>query len=547
MPIESVMMDYFFLQAIVQQLQPQLQGAILNKVFQPLPQVLILRLWNGGKQQRLLINTAGATSGLYITDQPYRNPVRPPRFSQLLRARLHRLISIDMDEFDRIIRLEFSAKNEETYTLIAELFGREGNLYLLDSQQSVIDMLHRPLPQAKRMLAVGQPYTAPTLCGTIPLITAATEVENNIELSLSAWLQENVIPMSRAVALTLDERSQHSSAKTVIDSFVSCWQDKTLQPCWRDKVLTMTTGTAPLKANLSMFAQQGYADTDTDKLVPTIDNNAELHKVVQKGLKRLRQRMKKIEQQIDQCLSADENRIKGDLLLANLHLLRRGMKCVQVQNYFQDPPQEIEILLDSAKTPNENANSYFKRYSKAKRGLDHCARRQQQTSEELEWLEQIDHQLSDALNPADCDLIRQELIDSGWYKPLTALQRDTRHVPAASLAKRDKSPNGWEIIWGSNNKTNDYLTKNLLKARDLWFHAHKIPGCHLILKCAGASVEDIDLLYAAKIAAEHSRAAQDSNVEVMVTEGKHVQRIKGAPLGLVKVEQYRVVQVRMHP
>lgn len=474
-------MDYFFLQSLVVQLQTQLQGAMINKVYQPERELVILKLWNGRVEQRLLIGVGGIGPRMHLTTDEYRNPMRPPRFCQLLRARLNRVVTLELDPHDRIVRLDFVGFKDERYTLIVELFGREGNMILVDQQQQVVDSLFRSKEDCERPLVVGQKYLPPKQ----PLQHHARD--------------SDLIPPQGEV---------------------TSWPD--LSQCVQDHY-----------KQLALNLQRKHG----------VDAHAELRKAVSKALKRLSKRLKHIDQQIEQCLNCDLEKQDGDLLLANLHVMKRGMEEVEVLDYYQDPPVMKLIALQPAKSPQENAQLYFKRYRKGKRGLDHCQRRFDQTQLEIESLEQIAQQLDDQVTSADSDMIREELIESGWYKPTTALQRDTRRQKAAALVNRTTSPNGWEVIWGRNNKTNDYVSKTLLKARDLWFHAHKIPGCHLIIKCDGAEVALEDQIFAASLCAGHSRAANDSRVEVMVTEGKNVKRIKGAPLGLVSVETYRVLQV----
>ncbi|OQY20606.1 MAG: hypothetical protein B6I36_00275 [Desulfobacteraceae bacterium 4572_35.1] len=534
------MMDYFFLQAMVCQLRTELQGALLNKVFQPQRNILILRFWNGRIQQRLLLGIDDAGPRMYITDESYRNPLRPPRFCQLLRSRLHRLLHFDIDAADRVVKLSFVGKNGEQYTLVAEMFKRGGNIILLDSEQQVVDSLHRSTPNDSRQIIVGQLYAPVPIPGEITLPDAADNIPDHGDSA--EWLTSKVVPMSRVVAMNLKEQHDGLSLSDRVRKFVTSWQNGHLHPCKRGSILTMCVDQILMGEDLSQVARQHYAELAD---VTRSDGNIELHKAVKSGLKKLHKRLEKIDQQIEKCLLADDERQKGDLLLANLHQMRRGMDKITVMDYYSDPPVPLVIVLDPAKTPNDNAQACFKRYRKGSRGLEHCERRQQQTNYEIEWLEQIGQQLKDADSGADCDIIRQELIDGHWYRPKTAIQRDTRAINPSTLINHGKTPGGWEILWGGNNKTNDFITKNQLKDNDLWFHIHNMPGCHLILKSGGADVENVDIIYAAKIAAQHSKAKHERKAEVMVTDGKWVQRIKGAPLGLVKVKKYRVVTVML--
>ncbi|PLX95083.1 MAG: hypothetical protein C0620_04850, partial [Desulfuromonas sp.] len=112
-------MDYFYLDALIRQIRPGLQGALVNKIYQPQADTLVFKLWNGRQEVRLLMRLGAAHSSMYLTEQSYRNPLRPPRFCQLLRARLHRLDAIQLDKADRIVSLRFSGKDDQPYTLLA--------------------------------------------------------------------------------------------------------------------------------------------------------------------------------------------------------------------------------------------------------------------------------------------------------------------------------------------------------------------------------------------------------------------------------------------
>jgi predicted ribosome quality control (RQC) complex YloA/Tae2 family protein len=108
------------------------------------------------------------------------------------------------------------------------------------------------------------------------------------------------------------------------------------------------------------------------------------------------------------------------------------------------------------------------------------------------------------------------------------------------------TPGGYTLFWGRNNRSNDHVSRTLTRPDDLWFHAANMPGCHLVLrrKGEGGDVPEADVLFAAAIAAAHSRGKDAGKVEVMVAEGKWVRKPKGARPGLVTVEHYRTVVVR---
>jgi len=67
-------MDYLFLQTLVAQLQSQLQGSLINKVYQPDRDLLILKLWNGRIEQRLLIGVGGVGPRIHLTTESHATP-----------------------------------------------------------------------------------------------------------------------------------------------------------------------------------------------------------------------------------------------------------------------------------------------------------------------------------------------------------------------------------------------------------------------------------------------------------------------------------------
>jgi predicted ribosome quality control (RQC) complex YloA/Tae2 family protein len=102
-----------------------------------------------------------------------------------------------------------------------------------------------------------------------------------------------------------------------------------------------------------------------------------------------------------------------------------------------------------------------------------------------------------------------------------------------------------KVFWGRNSRTNDYVSRHLTAAGDLWFHAQAMPGCHLVLKCAAAAgqIPEEEVLFAASLAAGYSKGRSAGKVEVIVARGRDVQKPKGARPGLVTVDAYRTVMV----
>jgi predicted ribosome quality control (RQC) complex YloA/Tae2 family protein len=279
------------------------------------------------------------------------------------------------------------------------------------------------------------------------------------------------------------------------------------------------------------------------------DNRTDLLSLIKKSVtkkrKKLKRRLESIAIEEQRQFDTDSLKQSGELLLAKLHTVKRGMESVEIFNYYLQPPAMTTVLLEPRLSPADNAARYFKQYKKAKRGQEHSKRRLQETQDELNWLDSIDYSLQEAVSAAEIEEIAAECRQNGLLQAMHD-RYDKKSVNLKSAPLETISPSGFKVLCGRNNKQNDNLTTKVLKAADLWFHAYQCPGAHVVLKGAGSydSAPEGDLLFAAALAAGHSRSRDDSKVEVMIAEPKHVIKPKGAKPGLVLVRQYKTVIVR---
>ena len=143
--------------SIVQELAPALMEGWIQKVTQPLPDVVLFEIRVPGHTRRLLCSVHDETARLHLVRQNLPNPPTPPSFCQLLRARVQgaRLDGIRQVADDRIVRVDLTSR-EGPVSLIAELFGRNADLLFLDGDERVLATLRHNKERN------GQPYHAPS-------------------------------------------------------------------------------------------------------------------------------------------------------------------------------------------------------------------------------------------------------------------------------------------------------------------------------------------------------------------------------------------------
>ncbi|MEZ4649680.1 MAG: NFACT RNA binding domain-containing protein [Candidatus Eisenbacteria bacterium] len=109
---------------------------------------------------------------------------------------------------------------------------------------------------------------------------------------------------------------------------------------------------------------------------------------------------------------------------------------------------------------------------------------------------------------------------------------------------------GWTVIVGRTNVENDYVTMKVAKQDDYWFHAHGVPGSHVVLKRDGRkdnpsrkTIEE-----AAAIAAFYSKARNSGRAPVIYTLKKYVTKPRKAKAGLVMCTRETSIMVKpMNP
>ena len=463
-------MDLEQLTAVVAELGPELTGARVAKIHQPSADLLVLRLWTGAANRKLLIAATAQDCRIHFTEQSFPNPFAPPRFCQLLRARIGRINGIRQLNADRIVELSCQGPKGEC-RLIVELTGRSSNLVLVDATGKIIDVLKRH-PQIRN--APGKPYLFPEKKTPTQLKPSVTETE---------------------------------------------------------------------LAAVSGSVEKLYSAED-DSAEPS-DLRQRLLKVIAKEQKKLTGRLKKIAEEQSRQQGFEQYRRHGDLILANLRQIKKGQTAIVVSDYYQDPPEDITLILDTKLSPQDNAERCYHKYKKARRGLEHSARRIVETEDELAWLEDLEYQLQSAEQPADIVLIAEQLKGARLLKDKTSRLPRTSHAKTP-LFKELTSPGGFKVLWGTNSRQNDYLSTRVLQKGDLWFHAHNYPGAHVVLKTVQgrAPFETADIEFAAALAAANSKAKHDSKVEVILAEAGSVKKTAGARPGMVTVQQYKTLMVK---
>lgn len=549
-------MDAFLVKRVVTELAQTLRGAIVSKIHQPGEREIVLTLWAGRDERRLLISAHPELCRIHLSTRRVPNPPSPPRFCQYLRRHLEgmRLEAASVAPFDRRVRLDFVSHRPDALhvrtTLFAELYGRHANLIYADGEGMILEPLRTVSSEETRIreVAAGIPYRPlpkPERIFLPDVMEADAE-----RLHSMAWeglprvLQREISGIGQELAHEAAGRGQEGPAAlyAAIRELVRRYEADDFSP----GIGTLASGKTRLlpfpcpAAGFVGFTPFPTANEAADRHFGEVAARQELAVLRQQVRSRLSALLRKERHKLEN-VGGDEERLAeglkggayGETLKANLPALRRGMA-------------EFEgIPLDPAKSPVENMNRYFRLHKKARGAVEIVRNRKRDVAEAVYYLESLEPQLEAAQTREELLAVRHELSSSfapgkqGRKKPPKPAGK------AAPPQVEELSFRGYTLFVGKNNVGNDRIVKDLSAPDDLWLHARGIPGSHVLVKRPpGREVPDEVVEEAARLAVLHSKAKGSSNVPVFLAEARHVSKFKGAKPGLVRIAKYRTLNVR---
>ena len=499
----------------------------------------------------------------------------PPRipdtftFSQQLLHQLNGLALVKINAiapWERVVDLQFARRPGEPalWHLYVEIMGKYSNVILTDEANEIVTAAHQVSHQQSsvRPIQTGQPYEPPpSLTGAVPSLNESQqrwqERVSLVPFALRRALLKSYRGLSPALVQSMvqvagldPEATTDTLQPDDWEKLFQRWQewlqalDKVqFQPMWTLPGYTVLGwgGVEPVKDVQDLLSR--YYTLQLNQQEFTQLRNA-LSQKINNILEKLRLKARTFEERLQQSDRADEYRKQADLLMAHLQNWEPGMKLINLPDF--DTGKPIMINLEPEKNAVQNAQGLYKRHQKLKRARSAVEPLLAEVKAELEYLEQVEaaiaqidkYQISEdleALKEIREELIQQRYLEDPEYRNRSA-------ETASTNFHRYRTPSGYELLIGRNNRQNDQLTFRVAGDYDLWFHTQEIPGSHVLLRLEpGTIADEADLQFAADFAAHYSRSRQSDQVPVVYTEPKHVYKPKGAKPGIAIYKQERIL------
>jgi len=500
----------------------------------------------------------------------------PPRipdtftFSQQLIHQLGGLALVGIEAiapWERVVDLQFARRPQESplYHVYVEVMGKYSNVILTDASNLIITAAHQVSQQQSsvRPIQTGQPYeTPPKLTGPIPSLSESPQRWQERISLVPGGIKRQLLKSYSGLSAALVElmvRSASLAPETSTDSLTpedwqrlfQRWQEwlqalqaEQFKPAWTEEGYTvMGWGAVTPAKDIKELLNRYYTDQLNEQLFSQLRH--QLSQKLNNILAKLRLKGNTFQQRLQQSDRADEYRHKADLLMANLHNWEAGMKEITLADFETSLP--VAIALQPDKNAVQNAQSLYKQHQKLKRARVAVEPLLVEVNGEIEYLEQVEAaiaQIEKYQTPEDLQAleeIRDELIGQRYLEDPEYRNRTTNEASISNFY-RYRTPSGFEVLIGRNNRQNDQLTFRVAGDYDLWFHAQEIPGSHVLLRLEpGAVPEETDLQFTANLASYYSRARQSEQVPVVYTQPKHVYKPKGAKPGIAIYKQERIL------
>lgn len=514
--------DSLTLKAWINENSEFLTGARIQKIQQPTRRDFVFSLRKLGETRKFYININPNLHHICFmskeneTKRMIEIPKKPPMFCMLLRKYLENAViyKVNQPPYERILELyieTFNDLSEKIYLCLAvELMGKHSNVVLYNDDTNVIIGCAHNIGAEKssvREMAGTLPYIYPPKQNKTDILNYNGEINYDTLSKDFYWISKSFANQMKG------------------------------QPLEKIKSFVSLNGIMPAISTdfkeFSLFEELIYEPIPQKSVNEMIDNyfthyqekdkfqslKTHLESFTNQKIKKFKNSLNKIEEQLIREENSDRYRLFGDLIMANLYNNKDFSSSVEVFDYENN--KNITIELDGTKTLKENANKFYKLYNKGKTSKQKLGEMKESLTEHLSYFEQVLYSINCASDITDLIEIKTEIMPDDTEKPVKSKAIEPERIEL----------NGHTVYIGKNNRQNDYIISKLAKDDDLWFHTKDCAGSHVLLK--GDNPTDEEILQCAKLAKTYSSAPNSSKIGVIYTKRKYLRKPPKANLGYV--------------
>lgn len=504
-----------------------LKGGKISKITQVGNNDFLFVIRSQSKNNKLFVSLERNQYRIALTENEYIAPKDATMFTMLLRKHLESgtITDIYQHDLDRIVMFKVNKTNEfgdkKDKYLIIELMGKNSNLIITDENFIIIDSIRKNgVSEDGRTILAKALYKTPENNKKNIFTSTAEEIIELYENNVNDFrdIIANFSGFSPVIAKYIFNQ------KAPIIELINL-KTKPLLPCLskidnKEDFLCYEYGEIIKKYDtISLLLEDYFYKKTIANEVMEKSNNLKTH--ITHTVKRLKSKIIKLEDELQEAIDAEKYRIYGELIVNNLYKIKNEkLSEITLFNYYTN--EDITIELDIKFTVKENANRFFLKHQKSKKAIAYINEQIEIAQNELEYLELILVQIINA-NVVDIEQIKQELIENHYIKKTQTKSNKNRKEKIEILTYVTST--GSKILVGKNNIQNEYITHKVAKHNDMWYHVKDAPGSHVLVVDPQNTEEEIRT--AAMIAAYYSTYQTSSSVAVTYTLARYIKKIPG--------------------
>ena len=542
--------DYFTIQALAQELQGRLQGAVIERAYAQ-PTELAFAVDKGdwlygvsGREGLLCLRREAWPRSWRASDGPEKYLVRA-RIVAVEAERRERILRLCLERRDRADRPSFGV-------LVYELIPNKVR-FVLHRQADGTILGHWATSKDKS--PVGKPYQPPEpsgrllpgmdeLCAWRDRLASA---DTALEKAARRWLAG----ADAAVVRELIFRSQQGGGDEPVTALWNAATEAYTSAVIGHSYVWQEAGRFHFSALEPRRLQGSYEQFDA--VSPGIwaacqqereqrrqqQTQQQIRRKLSQTLKNARRRLAAMQVEFDESTRAEEYKRKGHALWANIGQLSGRPAQVELADLFDSEGNStLRIDLDVNRSLVENAAAYLKVAQKYER-------RQQALPQRLSELKRQCAQYEHWIGAVDAGTWEADAALQNWLESKVTSTDKTASKQPQAHPRRYRTSTGWSVWAGRNNKENDVLTHKMAAQNDLWFHAQGYSGSHVVLRSEGRkeapSKQTIE--EAASLAAYWSKGKTAKKVSVAYTLVKHVTKPRGGAPGQALLRREKTIVV----
>ena len=510
-----------------------LTNAKVQKIQQPSRKELILHLRNHQKTKKLYINISPTffhvcfASDENLTKREIEIPKAPPMFCMLLRKYIEngKIVRAEVPDYERILELYFENYNEIgekiEICLAIELMGKHSNVILYNTSCSdnrlvgeILGCMHNVGEEKSqvRELSGGLPYVYPP----------KKDKKDFLKTSKDDFEKEKLTAQNTFYYLTYpileDSNYDYEKLKKMFfepEIFIN-----------ENDFSFFKKSENYIKTNFNSAIDFYWSKCQNEAILKNLKAN--LENLIERRIKKQKKIVEKSENEAEKSKDFEKYKTFGDLIFANIYKIKSGDKLLLAQDFVTE--KETKIKLDENLTPSQNAQKYYKNYSKNKKAFEYAIKRLNEVKDYLDYL--LEAQMSIELTETSDDL-RDFRENFDREKPV----QKTKTIQKIE----NRKINDFDIYIGKNHFQNDYLLSKIASPEDIWLHLKDEPSAHVIIKKREKEIDEKTVFEAAKLVKYYSKARNSSKVCVIYTQRKFVRKIPKSKYGLVNYREEKEI------